>query len=173
MARMRERIFAGFGAVLFLGSASALTVFAISQGSGEKPTTNASACAQQQTGASQSVPQPYTTPDPVTELQTTDLKTGKGPAAKKGDCLVVKYYGTLATTGAKFDENFTTTTAFGFKLGEGQVIPGWDQGMVGIKVGGLRRLVIPAALGYGEQSTSAIPANSDLVFVVKLLQIKK
>jgi FKBP-type peptidyl-prolyl cis-trans isomerase len=86
----------------------------------------------------------------------------------------VKYYGTLASNGTKFDENFTDATAFAFKLGQGQVIEGWDKGMVGLKAGGTRRLVIPAAQAYGSQSPSAaIPANSDLVFVVKLLRIQK
>jgi FKBP-type peptidyl-prolyl cis-trans isomerase len=86
----------------------------------------------------------------------------------------MKYYGTLATTGVKFDENYTEATAFAFTLGGGQVIEGWDKGLVGMKVGGTRRLVIPAAQAYGSQSPSAaIPANSDLVFEVKLLRIQK
>jgi len=86
---------------------------------------------------------------------------------------VVKYYGTLAKDGKKFDENFTQPTAIQFTLGAGNVIPGWDEGLVGMKVGSVRRLAIPAAKAYGETSPSAdIPANSDLVFVVKLLKIK-
>ena len=102
------------------------------------------------------------------------LARPRSQAAKVGDCLVVKYYGTLASNGTKFDEDFTDTTALAFTLGQGQVIPGWDQGLVGMKVGGTRRLAIPAAQAYGSQSpTAAIPANSDLVFVVKLLRIQK
>jgi peptidylprolyl isomerase len=85
----------------------------------------------------------------------------------------MKYYGTLATNGTKFDENFTDTTAFAFTLGQGQVIEGWDKGLVGMKAGGMRRLVIPAAEAYGSQAQGSIPANSDLVFVVKLLRIQK
>lgn len=175
MARMRERLFAGFGAFLFLASASVLTIFVLfQQGSGDTPAqTAAKTCEQSQTGPTQAVPDPYLPAEPVTALQSTDLSQGTGPAAKNGDCLVMKYYGTLATNGTKFDENFTDTTAFGFTLGAGQVIEGWDKGMVGMKAGGMRRLVIPAAQAYGAQSPSAaIPANSDLVFVVKLLEIK-
>jgi hypothetical protein len=118
------------------------------------------------------VPEAYKPEGKVTELQTTDLEEGTGPAAKSGDCLVMKYYGTLATTGDKFDENFTTDQGFKFQLGGGQVIKGWDEGLVGIKVGGTRRLSIPADKAYGAQAAGSIPANSDLVFVVKLESIK-
>ncbi|QQS19252.1 FKBP-type peptidyl-prolyl cis-trans isomerase [Candidatus Saccharibacteria bacterium] len=109
----------------------------------------------------------------VTELQTTDLTEGSGVQAKSGDTLVMKYYGTLASDGTMFDENYTKDTSFSFKLGGGQVIQGWDQGLVGMKVGGERRLVIPSTLAYGEAGQGAIPANSDLVFVVKLIRIQK
>lgn len=183
MARMRERIFAGFGAILFLGSASALTVYAIWQSSTNSSSANSSnqastsqqqkACSDTKSEQTLPVPATYTATVPVKQLQTTDLSQGTGSSAKSGDCLVVKYYGTLASNGSKFDENFTATTGFAFKLGQGQVIQGWDQGLVGMKVGGERRLVIPAQLAYGSQSPSAaIPANSDLVFDVKLLRIQ-
>jgi len=86
----------------------------------------------------------------------------------------MKYYGTLASDGTMFDENYTKPEGFAFRLGSGQVIKGWDQGLGGMKVGGERRLVIPAALGYGEAgSPPKIPANADLVFVVKLERIQK
>jgi FKBP-type peptidyl-prolyl cis-trans isomerase len=177
MARMRERIFAGFGAGLFLISASAATVYAMMQGSGDTAKTSTASnqsqtCADKQTEQTLAVPQIYTAPAAVTELQQTDLEAGSGQAAQSGDCLVVKYYGTLATNGTKFDEDFTDTTAFAFTLGQGQVITGWDQGLAGLKVGGTRRLVIPAAQGYGSTAQGSIPANSDLVFVVKLLRIQ-
>jgi FKBP-type peptidyl-prolyl cis-trans isomerase len=72
-----------------------------------------------------------------------------------------------------FDQNYDNNEGFRFKLGQGQVIQGWDQGLVGLKTGGVRRLVIPAALAYGAQgSGSTIPPNSDLVFTVKLIAIK-
>jgi FKBP-type peptidyl-prolyl cis-trans isomerase len=180
MARMRDRVFAGMGALLFFGSACALTVFVILN-PGKDNASNTSAQTSQQQACSDTstseptlaVPDIYKPGGAVTELQTTDLEPGTGPAAKDGDCLVVKYYGTLASNGTKFDENFTSGSAFAFTLGQGQVIQGWDKGMVGLKAGGMRRLVIPAALGYGSQSpSSSIPANSDLVFVVKLLRVQ-
>jgi peptidylprolyl isomerase len=174
---MRDRIFAGLGAVLFLGSACAVTAFYIITSRSSNASTTPTAqhtCADNQTEVALPVPDVYKPDGAVTQLQTTDLSTGSGAAAKNGDCLVVKYYGTLASNGTKFDENFTDTTAFAFTLGQGQVITGWDKGLVGMKAGGERRLVIPAADAYGSQSPSAaIPANSDLVFVVKLLRIQQ
>jgi FKBP-type peptidyl-prolyl cis-trans isomerase len=175
MARMRERIFAGSGAVLFFGLAIVGTVYAVMQGGGDSSTDTSQAaqtCTTTQTEQALPVPEVYKPEGTVSELQKTDLEAGTGAAAKAGDCLVVKYYGTLASDGTKFDEDFTDTTAFAFKLGEGQVISGWDQGLVGMKVGGTRRLVLPAALGYGANAQGSIPANSDLVFVVKLLRIQ-
>ncbi|HSX31036.1 MAG TPA: FKBP-type peptidyl-prolyl cis-trans isomerase [Candidatus Saccharimonadales bacterium] len=175
MTQVRQRFFAGFGAFLFLASASALTIFVIMQstsGDSTQSTSKTPACSTSQSGQTLAVPDIYKPTEPVTTLQTTDLDQGKGPGAKNGDCLVVKYYGTLASDGTKFDEDFTDSTAFGFTLGQGAVIAGWDQGLVGMKAGGMRRLVIPASLAYGDQAQGAIPANSDLVFVVKLLKIQ-
>jgi peptidylprolyl isomerase len=118
-------------------------------------------------------PDVYKPDGDVTKLDTTDLQDGSGQAAKNGDCLVMKYYGTLASNGNKFDENYTKPEGFKFQLGQGQVIKGWDEGLVGIKVGGTRRLVIPSDKAYGSQAAGSIPANSDLVFVVKLESIKQ
>jgi FKBP-type peptidyl-prolyl cis-trans isomerase len=179
MARKRDRFFAGFGAFLFLASACAGTIYVIFQSNADSKTTQASTdqsktCSDNKSETALAAPEVYKPEGAVTELQSTDLEAGSGATAKAGDCLVVKYYGTLATTGVKFDEDFTDTTGFAFTLGQGQVISGWDKGMVGMQVGGTRRLVIPAADAYGSQSpSSAIPANSDLVFVVKLLRIQQ
>ncbi len=129
-------------------------------------------CSDTSTVATLPVPDIYKTTDKASTIQTLDIQEGTGAVVKSGDCLVVKYYGTLASDGTKFDENFTKTTAFAFSFGQGVVIKGWDQGLVGIKVGGTRRLVIPSDLAYGPTAQGTIPANSDLVFVVKLLQIK-
>ncbi|PID30967.1 peptidylprolyl isomerase [Candidatus Saccharibacteria bacterium] len=117
-------------------------------------------------------PEVYKPEGDVTELQTTDLSEGVGEPVKAGDRLVMKYYGTLASDGTVFDENYTKETAFPFTLGSGQVIKGWDQGLVGMKPGGERRLVIPSELAYGETERGSIPANADLVFVVKLLRVQ-
>lgn len=177
--RLRDRIFAALGALLFFGSACAVTAYYVATSHGSDNTAAKTAqqqqCSDSQTETALAAPAGYIPPTlPLTDLQVTDLEQGSGPAAKDGDCLVVKYYGTLATNGTKFDENFTDTTGFAFTLGQGQVIPGWDKGMVGMKAGGMRRLVIPAAQAYGAQSPSAsIPPNSDLVFQVKLLRIQQ
>ena len=176
---MRQRIFAGFGAFLFLGSACAFTIYVIFQSTSSsssnttpKTDTSSQTCADNGTEAKLAVPEAYKPAGAVTELQKTDLVVGSGAAAKSGDCLVVKYYGTLASDGTRFDDNYTQTTGFAFKLGNGSVIVGWDQGLVGMQAGGTRRLVIPASLGYGAQANGSIPANSDLVFEVKLLRIQ-
>lgn len=102
-------------------------------------------------------------------LKVEDMKVGKGPAAKAGDVLTMSYRGTL-TNGKVFDET-GKKPPFTFKLGAGQVIKGWDQGLVGIKAGGKRKLTIPASLAYGEKGVGEIPANSTLVFVVEALRI--
>jgi FKBP-type peptidyl-prolyl cis-trans isomerase len=136
------------------------------------PTANACTAGTEENVEKLPAPEIYKQDGKVTQLQTTDLQEGSGQAAKNGDCLVMKYYGTLASNGTKFDENYTKPEGFKFQLGQGVVIKGWDQGLVGMKVGGTRRLVIPAALGYGSQAAGTIPANSDLVFIVKLESIK-
>lgn len=173
---LRHRIFAGLGAVLFLVTASAFTIMVIidmARG-GDKDAQQAQQTNQQpQKEAVLTAPEVFKPEGDVTELQVTNLSEGTGEAAKAGDTLVMKYYGTLATDGTLFDENYTKETGFTFTLGSGQVIKGWDQGLEGMKVGGERRLVIPSNLAYGEASQGAIPANADLVFVVKLLRIQK
>lgn len=183
MASRGERIFAWVGVGVAVVSAVALTVAVVlqqvvanqnqSQNAANTNTLNAQSCADNNTETALPAPDVYKPDGTVTALQTTDLVAGTGAAVKSGDCLVVKYYGTLASNGTMFDENFTKPTGFAFTVGQGQVIQGWDQGLIGMRAGGTRRLVIPAALAYGGQSpSSAIPANSDLVFVVKLLRIQ-
>ena len=171
--RKKDRFFALFGAILFLITSSALTIIVIwtnTHQNSTSPTTTA--CSDSAVETTYAAPTVYKTTGAVTALQATDLQVGTGPAAKSGDCLIVKYYGTIASSGVEFDQNFTEPTAFAFTLGQGQVIPGWDQGLVGMKAGGARRLVIPSSLAYGDQANSTIPANSDLVFDVKLLRIQ-
>ena len=117
-------------------------------------------------------PEIYKASSDVTKLETTDLEVGAGAAIKAGDCLTVKYYGTLAKDGTVFEEDFTKNTVLQIQIGTGRVIPGWDQGLIGMQPGGLRRLVIPANLAYGNQAQGTIPANSALVFVVKLISVQ-
>ncbi|KAG6876247.1 hypothetical protein C0992_000373 [Termitomyces sp. T32_za158] len=103
-------------------------------------------------------------------IKTLDAKVGSGPMAKKGNTVRVRYIGKL-TNGKVFDKN-TKGKPFTFQLGKGEVIKGWDEGVVGMQVGGERKLTIPPAMGYGSQSVENIPKNSTLVFEVKLLEIK-
>lgn len=106
----------------------------------------------------------------VTELKIVDERVGTGPVANTGDQLSMNYKGTLLN-GKVFDQSYGRGP-FDFQLGAGKVIKGWDQGIVGMKVGGKRKLVIPAGLAYGEQSPSPdIPANSTLAFEVELLSV--
>lgn len=106
------------------------------------------------------------------QLGIEDIKLGTGEEAKAGANVLVHYVGTLATTGAKFDSSRDRGQGFKFKLGAGQVIQGWDQGVAGMKVGGVRKLTIPPHLAYGERGfPGAIPPNSTLVFEVELLSV--
>jgi peptidylprolyl isomerase len=109
---------------------------------------------------------------PPTALVKRDLIVGTGPEAKAGQSVTVNYVGALYSTGKVFDASWKRHEPFGFSLGRGQVIPGWDQGIAGMKVGGRRELIIPAPLAYGAKgSPPAIPPNSTLVFVVDLLAV--
>jgi peptidylprolyl isomerase len=103
-------------------------------------------------------------------LEVKDIIKGTGAEAKAGASVTVNYVGVLYKGGKVFDASWKRNEPFTFTLGKGQVIPGWDQGVAGMKVGGRRELVIPAALAYGAKgSPPTIPANAPLVFVVDLL----
>jgi peptidylprolyl isomerase len=111
--------------------------------------------------------------DPPTKLVIRDIVKGKGPPAKPGDTLVMQYVGASWSTGEKFDASWDRKQPFPFKLGAGMVIPGWDQGMVGMRKGGRRLLVIPPDLGYGEAGAGgAIGPNETLIFAVDLVKIR-
>jgi len=106
-------------------------------------------------------------------LKYQDLKVGTGDEAKKGDTVEVHYTGWL-TNGKKFDSSLDRKEPFEFKLGAGMVIKGWDEGVQGIKVGGKRKLIIPSELGYGKRGAGKdIPPDSELIFEVELLKVKK
>ena len=179
MTKKRDRFFAGFGAFLFLISAVAVTVVAILSSLGQEDATvadlNNTSCEPSASIAApaEALPEVFKPEGDVTKLETTDLLAGDGEAVKTGDCLQVKYYGTLAKDGSVFDGNFDKPTAFQFPLGGGQVIQGWEEGLLGAKIGATRRIVIPSELAYGDQANNGIPANSDLVFVVKLIKVTK
>ncbi len=104
-------------------------------------------------------------------LQIEEVRAGAGPAAKAGDKVEVHYVGTL-TDGSKFDSSRDRGRGFGFTLGAGQVIRGWDEGVAGMSVGQVRKLTIPPELGYGARGfPPVIPANATLVFEVEMLAI--
>jgi len=106
-------------------------------------------------------------------LIVQDLIVGTGAEAKSGDSVTVQYVGVLFANGKEFDSSWKAGKPFTFDLGSGGVIAGWDQGVEGMKVGGRRRLIIPADLAYGEAgSPPAIPANAALVFDVDLVSVK-
>ena len=108
------------------------------------------------------------------ELQIEILKQGTGEEVKSGDNIAVHYTGTLED-GTKFDSSLDRGNPFVFTLGIGQVIKGWDMGVLGMKVGEIRKLMIPSELGYGETGTPGgpIPPNATLIFEVELLGINK
>ena len=172
-----SRIGWGALAAIFLITSVTFTVFAVIQliGNGDKSPTQPLANCDPSAGIpAAKLPSAdiYKTNSQATKLTTTDLVTGSGIPAKAGDCLIVKYFGSLADSGKVFDQNFNQALALQFGLGQGNVIPGWEIGLVGMQVGGTRRLVIPPALAYGPQAQGSIPANSTLIFVVKLLAIQ-
>lgn len=109
-------------------------------------------------------------------FSSTDLTVGTGTTAATGQTVRVYYTGWIYSAnatdnkGTQFDSN-TAGPGFSFTIGAGQVIKGWEQGVVGMKVGGKRRLVIPPSLAYGSNSVGSIPANSTLVFEIQLLSV--
>jgi FKBP-type peptidyl-prolyl cis-trans isomerase len=114
----------------------------------------------------------------ITTLQITDVKVGTGAEATAGKSVTVHYTGWLYSEsaadhhGSKFDSSRDRNQPFTFTLGTGGVIKGWDQGIVGMKVGGQRTLVIPPSLGYGSAGNPPIPGNATLVFDVELLNVQ-
>lgn len=108
----------------------------------------------------------------VEELQIEDILIGEGKEATTGAKITVHYTGTL-TNGTKFDSSLDRDEPFTFVFGVGQVIPGWDEGLVGMKVGGKRKLTIPSEMAYGEAGAGdVIPPNATLIFEVELLEVE-
>jgi len=132
------------------------------------PSPPASAAAPATASAA---PAPAPTPAaPEAPLGITTVTQGKGPGAQNGDSVRVHYTGTL-TSGTKFDSSRDRDKPFDFVLGKGMVIKGWDQGILGMKVGEKRKLVIPPGMAYGPAGRPGIPPNSTLNFDVELLAI--
>lgn len=107
----------------------------------------------------------------VRELIINEVERGGGAAVQAGDTVTVHYEGSLPS-GERFDNSRDRGTPFTFTVGQGRVIEGWEQGILGMREGGTRILVIPPELGYGSQRVGAIPPNSTLVFAIELLEVK-
>jgi len=109
---------------------------------------------------------------PPTELVIEDITHGDGAQAKSGDTISAHYVGVAHSTGEEFDASWTRGQPLAFRLGVGQVIKGWDDGIVGMKVGGRRKLTIPADLAYGDRGAgAAIKPGETLIFVVDLVGV--
>ena len=108
------------------------------------------------------------TPTAPEFFRAEDIVVGEGTPAVAGDALTVHYIGSFQT-GQVFQNSYDLGQPFTFRLGARAVIQGWDQGLVGMRVGGKRRLTIPPSLGYGDQPQQGIPANSTLIFEIELL----
>jgi FKBP-type peptidyl-prolyl cis-trans isomerase len=106
----------------------------------------------------------------LTKLVVQDTKVGEGAEVKKGDSVSVHYIGTLPD-GSEFDNSLKRDSAFTFVVGAGNVIKGWDEGIVGMKVGGERILIIPPTMAYGDRGIGVIPPGSTLLFSITLLGI--
>ena len=169
MTRKRDRIFALFGATLFFVTAIGLSVAVIWQMSqGEDKGTGSTTNSQTSAGTKLSN---FTPVSDVTQLQSTDTKVGTGQEVQAGETVTVDYTGAIASNGVIFQSSKDSGKPVAISLNE--VIEGWKQGIPGMKVGGERRLVIPAALAYGENPPqgSGIPANAPLVFDVTLIKV--
>lgn len=105
-----------------------------------------------------------------TELQIEDLQTGDGKAVVKGALITAHYTGWLED-GTVFDSSVQKGRPFQCVIGTGRVIKGWDLGLMGMRVGGRRKLFVPAHLGYGERTVGRIPANPNLIFEIELLEV--
>ncbi|WP_367084874.1 FKBP-type peptidyl-prolyl cis-trans isomerase [Pseudomonas sp. HOU2] len=104
------------------------------------------------------------------ELQVIELQVGEGKSAVKGALITTQYTGWLED-GSEFDSSHSRGKPFQCVIGTGRVIKGWDQGLMGMQVGGKRKLLVPAHLGYGERTMGKIPPNSNLVFEIELLEV--
>lgn len=159
--------------------AAACAVLALAACGDDDSSTESTESTETSTTKSSATP-PQTKPQvtvpegaPPQQLETREIVEGTGPEAKAGDQVTVQYVGVNYKNGEEFDASWDRGEPFSFSLGAGEVIPGWDQGVAGMKVGGRRELIIPPELGYGTTgSPPAIPPNETLIFVVDLLAVE-
>ena len=162
---------AGASACATAAACAVSTTTDTGQASSSTTTANAAGtCVNKATGQPDAFQNSVTLTTAADGLQSGDIVPGTGAAAAAGQKLTVNYTGWLST-GTVFDSSCKTGgSPFPFTLGQGMVIKGWDEGLVGLKIGGMRRLVIPPALGYGSQGAGgAIPPNATLTFDVELI----
>ncbi|HVS58980.1 MAG TPA: FKBP-type peptidyl-prolyl cis-trans isomerase [Candidatus Saccharimonadales bacterium] len=172
MTRKRDRFFALVGALLFLVTSAAFTIAVVWQSTHQD--NNASATNNTQSNKVQGTKlKDFTPVNTVNQLKITDTKVGTGQVAKDGDTVSVLYTGAVASTGVIFQSTQDTGQPVSLQIKSGSVIEGWAKGIPGMKVGGTRRLLIPAAEAYGANppAGSGIPANAPLVFDVTLLKV--
>lgn len=170
------------GVLLTIGLCAALALAAAACGGGSGGGSSSSSEATgESTGAPQASEESTATRPkvekpsgpPPKELKEIELVEGEGAEAKAGDEVTVQYVGVNYKTGKEFDASWNRGEPFPFTLGSSSVIPGWEQGVEGMKVGGRRELIIPPELGYGEAGAPpAIPPNETLVFVVDLVEVE-
>jgi peptidylprolyl isomerase len=111
--------------------------------------------------------------EPPTDLQVIDLRDGDGERAEAGRTAIVHYVGVSFSTGEEFDASYDRGEPFAFPVGGGRVIAGWDQGVVGMRIGGRRQLTIPPHLGYGERGAGGVIGPGEtLIFVVDLVDLR-
>ncbi len=175
----RQRRNRAIAAIIVIVVIAAIGYAAYTAFSSQKQAANAAAAQSANLTATAKVPtQIPGTPSSAQIITTSsglkyqDMVVGTGAEAKSGNTVTVNYTGWL-TNGTKFDSSLDRNQPFSFQLGTGNVIKGWDEGVVGMKVGGKRKLIIPPDLGYGAQGAgSSIPPNATLVFEVELLSVK-
>lgn len=142
----------------------------------ESPTTQAESPAPTESSSGGKKTKPKVTVPagaPPKELEIEEIEEGTGPTAEAGDEVTVQYVGVGYDSGEEFDSSWSRSEPFTFGLGAGQVIPGWDQGVEGMKVGGRRELIIPPNLAYGATgSPPVIGPNETLIFVIDLLAVE-
>lgn len=182
MAKTHERVFALIGAILFLGTSVAVSAVVILQARQQSQLEKASTAATQAAG-NQNKSQTqgaklegtklagFTPVAKIDQLQSIDTVPGNGETVKPGDTVTAHYTGAVAATGVIFQSSHDSGKPVAFPLAN--VIKGWTEGVPGMKVGGTRRLLIPAAQAYGAKppSGSNIPADADLVFDIELTKI--
>ncbi|MGF7228789.1 MAG: FKBP-type peptidyl-prolyl cis-trans isomerase [Candidatus Saccharibacteria bacterium] len=176
MARKRDRIFALFGAGLFFLTSFGLSfavIWQLVKDNNSNKSNTATSTATNSSKLQGTRLAGFTPIASIPTLQSTDTQTGTGSTAKAGDTVTVDYTGAVAATGIIFQSSKDSGNPVSLDLNN--VIEGWKEGIPGMKVGGVRRLLIPAAMAYGANppSGSGIPANADLVFDVTLDAIGK